>query len=61
MGVSKWFVYCGATYYPWGEVVEAATVEEALRAADVGIYESVALVFPWDSVAYNRAGEEPIA
>lgn len=52
----KWFVYVGPTYYPWGEVVDADTPEEAVIAAEAGDDNPV-LVFPWDALAYRRTDD----
>lgn len=55
----KWFVYSNESYYPWAEVVEAETAEQAAES----FFESVTAegfhglaVFPLDALAYWTCG-----
>lgn len=50
----KWFVYCGTTYYPSHEIIEAETAEEAARESEWDGYPLA--VFPFDALAFRQDG-----
>lgn len=53
--MSEWFVYCDAQYYPWAEIIEAGSPEEALvkmEATDQG----ECVVLPADAVVFGARG-----
>lgn len=53
--MSKWFVFCDATYYPYAETVEAETAEAAGRAVAESDYEHHGVVvFPFEAVAHRN-------
>lgn len=47
----EWFVYCDLNYYPYGEVVTAATAEEAIQRVAGRDASYGAVAFPLDQVA----------
>jgi hypothetical protein len=52
----EWFVYNNTQYYPWAEIVEADTPEQAVDIVTKGRHDEGAAVFPVDALAAVAEG-----